>query len=373
MNKRTDVIIIGAGIIGTMLAYHLAKSGRSVRLLEKTSPGQEASGAFAGLLTTIAEGDEAGPYLTLSQVSLQTSRETIQQVEEETGLTTGLQCVPLYRMASTSQEQEKLYQYWQRQQRQGGHDEWLDGPTLRARLPESSPRLLGAIYAPAEYHVTPALLINALLTAAKQHGVIIQPQSNVTRLLAQGQRITSVQVDEQIYEAQDTILAAGAWTPQLLQPLSVQLPVTPKKGQMLVLSCPDSSLSSIITAHAGYIVPKPDGTVVVGATYEDAGFNKEMTVGGLAQLLRILSAYPLLMRGTIRHFFAGLRPMSPDGMPLLGPLPSWDHLLIATGHSQHGILLADVTARLTTSYLNGEDVDALWTQFQVSRAVSTQA
>lgn len=369
MDRQTDVIIVGAGIVGAMLAYHLAKSGRSVRLLEKASPGQEASGAFAGLLTTIAEGDEEGPYLALSQRGLQTSLETIQQLEEETGLNIGLQCVPLYRMATAPQEKEKMYHYWQWQQHQGGRGEWLDSQAIHALLPDSSPRLLGAIYSPSEYHVTTAVLIGALITAAKQHGAIIQTQSEVKHLITQGQHVTSVQVGEKIYEAHDIILAAGAWTPHLLKPLAIQLPVEPKKGQMLVLSYPDSSLSSIITAHSGYIVPKPDGTIIVGATYEDAGFAKDITVGGIAQLLRILSVFPSLMHSTIKCIFVGLRPMSPDGMPLLGPLHGWDNLLIATGHSQHGILLADITARMTTSYINGEDVGALWAAFQVNRVV----
>lgn len=366
----TDTIIVGAGIIGSMLAYWLGKSGRSVRLLERNLPGQEASGSRAGLLTTIAEGNGSGAYLDLSRQGLQTLLETVHEVEQETGLDVGLVGMPLFRIANSAEEREVLHRFWQSQRDQGGKAEWLDQEALRAAIPGISTRVVGAIGSLKEYHLVPSQLLQALLTAAQQrYRVKLQTGVQVQRLLVKGQRVVAVEAGGQVYQADQIVLASGAWTPFLLRPLGLHLKVAPQKGQMLGLSPRKGSLSCMINTAWGYIVPKPDGSVVVGATQEDAGFDKEITPAGLAHLLRILSVLPSLMQSTLRYTFVGLRPRSEDGMPLLGTLANWDGIYIATGHSQHGFLLSDISARMLTAYLNGEEPGPLWPAFQVTRAV----
>lgn len=370
MNAGTDVIVVGGGVIGGMLTYWLARSGRTVRLLERGLPGQEASGAFAGLLTTSAEGSDEGPYLSLSRQALTTMRETVARLEAETGLDIGLVCSPLYRVATGEQERATLYAHWQRLQQRGERATWLEPGNLPGEAPALSSRITGAICSPEEYHLVPALLLDAALKSAQHLGATVQCHTEVHALLTQGDRIIGVEAEGTRYFAEHIILANGAWSPSLLRPLKLQLAVSPQKGQMLGLVCRDYSLSSIINTAWGYIVPKPDNTIVVGATREDSGFAKHITVAGMAHLLRAIAVLPPLMQSTIAYTFVGLRPLSRDGMPLLGPIPGWQGLHAATGHSQHGILLAAITAQMLTQYINGEDPGELWPAFQVARALS---
>jgi glycine oxidase len=354
-----------------MLAYWLGRSGRSVRLLERGQPGQEASGAYAGLLTTIAEGSGDGPYLRLSQQGLLSLQETIGTLEEETGIDIGLVHGELVRVAASKEEGAKLHSYWQQQREQGSSSEWWLQETLRAREAAFSPRVEGAIYSAREYHVVPARLLQATLTAAQRYGVKLETEIAVTRLLTDGKRVIGVEeTTGRKYLAGQVVLASGAWTGILVKQLGVQLQLVPQRGQMLILAPHDFSLSFIVNTAWGYIVPKPDGTVVVGATQENVGFVKEVTAAGIAHLLRILTVLPPLMQCAIVQTFVGLRPVSVDGMPLLGPVPGWDGLFLATGHSQHGILLSDITARMLAAHLNGEDAGELWPAFQAKRAVS---
>ncbi|HEX7734154.1 MAG TPA: FAD-dependent oxidoreductase [Ktedonobacteraceae bacterium] len=370
MKTTSDVIIVGAGIVGCMLAYWLRKSGRSVLLFERGQPGQEASGAYAGLLSPAAEGHVEGPYASLSRQGLAALRETVAILQDETGLDAGLACAPLFRVATSKQEGEVLYQYWQKQRTLGGSATWLEASEVLAAEPAFSPRIIGAMRSPEEYHLMPRCLLPAVVAAGQLRGVRMLAGTAVSRLLTRGQRVIGVEAGGTIYQTEQVVLASGAWSPALLQPLGLELAVAPKRGQMLTIVCPDFPLAFIVNTAWGYLVPKSDRSIVVGATQEDAGFVKAVTMSGIAQLLRVLSVLPPLMHATLQQTFTGLRPMSADGMPLLGPVPGWEGLCVATGHSQHGILLSDITARMVTAHLNGENPGEHWADFQVARALT---
>jgi glycine oxidase len=373
LERTSDVIVVGAGIVGSVLAYLLAHSGRSVRMLDRGLSGGEASGARAGLLTTVAEGSGKGPYLDLSVQGLAEMRTIIQQLEEETGIDCWLECHPLYRIATNEQERDMMFALYQERRQLGGQEEWLEPEQVRREQPLLSPRVTGAMRSPQEYHVTPGLLLKAVLQAARQRGVLVQENTAVTAFLTEGQRVIGVAAGMEHYYAEHVILANGAWSPELLKLVGIDLPVTPLRGQMLVVSLAGFALPCLINTARGYLVPKKDGRIVVGATQEHAGFAKEITVAGITHLLKVLSAVPALVQARIHDTFVGLRPMSSDGMPLIGPLPGWEGLHVATGHAQHGILLSGITGRMMTAYLNGEDPGELWRHFQVQRVLTCKA
>lgn len=373
MKRTSDVLIIGAGIVGSMLACLLAWSGRSVRLLDRGQSGGEASGARAGLLTTVAEGSGKGPYLDLSVQGLTEMKKVIQQVQDETGMDCRLEFHPLYRIATNEQERDMMFARCQELRDQGGAEEWLEPELLRREEPFFSPRIAGAMRSPKEYHVTPALLLKAMLQSARQRGVILQEHTAVTGFLTEGRRVIGVDTGTEHYFADHVILANGAWSPELLKRVDIDLPVTPLRGQMMSISLPEFELPCLINTPRGYLVPKKDGQIVVGATQEKAGFAKEITIGGISHLLKVLSVVPALVKARMNDTFVGLRPMSSDGMPLLGPLPEWEGLHVTTGHAQHGILLSGITGRMMTAYLNGEDPGALWPHFQVQRVLKGKA
>lgn len=373
MERTSDVLVIGAGIVGSMLAYLLACSGRSVRLLDRGRPGGEASGAKAGLLTTVAEGSGKGPYLDLSVQGLTEMQKIIQQLQDETGIDCWLECHPLYRIATNERERDMMFARYQELCEQGGLEEWLEPEQVRREQPFFSPRITGAMRSPKEYHVAPALLLKAVLQSARQRGVIVQENTAVTAFLTEGRRVIGVDTGTECYFADHVILANGAWSPELLKLVDIDLPVIPLRGQMLGISLPGFELPCLINTARGYLVPKRDGHIVVGATQENAGFAKEITIAGISHLLKVLSVVPALVQAKMNYTFVGLRPMSSDGMPLLGPLPGWEGLHVTTGHAQHGILLSGITGRMMTAYLNGEDPGELWQHFHVQRVLKRKA
>jgi glycine oxidase len=372
MERTSDIIVIGAGIVGAMLAYRLACEGRTVRLIDRGQPGGEASGAKAGLLTTVAEGSGKGPYLDLSVQGLVEIRKTIEELQAETGIDCWLERHPLYRVATNEQEREMMVDKWQGLREQGGMDEWLEAEDLFREQPVFSRRLTGAIRSREEYHVTPARLMEAVVAALHKCGVMLQTNTDIVSLLTEGQRVVGVESTHERYYADEVVLANGAWSPELLKPLGFALPVTPLRGQMIGISLPDFTLPCLINTARGYLVPKQDGHIVVGATQENAEFEKEITLLGLSHLLRVLSVIPELGPSKLCYTFVGLRPMSKDGMPLLGPLPGWEGIHVTTGHAQHGILLSGITAKMMSAALNGQDPGDLWSHFQVTRLFASQ-
>ncbi|EGK12453.1 hypothetical protein HMPREF9374_1520 [Desmospora sp. 8437] len=373
MDRTSDVLIIGAGIVGSMLAYLLAQKGGSVRLLDRGQPGGEASGATAGLLTTVAEGSGKGPYLDLSVQGLTEMQEILPQLQAETGMDCWLESHPLYRVATNEQERDMMFSRYRELRDQGGGEEWREPEQLRREQPVFSPRLTGAIYSPKEYHVTPALLLKALLQSIRQRGGVVQENTKVINFLMEGRRVIGADTGGERYYADHVVLANGVWSPELLQLIGMDLPVIPLRGQLLGIALPSFQLPCLINTPRGYLVPKKDGHIVVGATQEKAGFAKEVTIAGISHLLKVLSTVPALVQARMDYTFVGLRPMSRDGMPLLGPLPGWEGLSVTTGHAQHGILLSGITGRMMTAYLNGEDPGGLWKHFQVQRVLQEKA
>jgi glycine oxidase len=372
MKKTSDILVVGAGVVGAMLTYHLAKQGCNVRLIERTQPGTEASGAYAGLLTTVAEGSGQGPYLELSKQALNTLLDTVDTLQEETGIDVGLEHHPLYRVATNAEERESLLHSINILKKQDSDTSWCEANDLLQESKLFSPRLFGAIRSNKEYHLTPSLLLKAIIKGIEQHDSIITTDARVTGLLKEGKRIVGVSTEYDHYFADQVVLASGSWTPELLKTLNLNLRVKPIAGQMLKISTPDLQLPFIVNTPRGYLVPKLfEQSVVIGATQEDKGFKKEITMAGITHLIRVMSTIPSLVHSSLHSTFVGLRPTSFDGMPLLGPVPDWEGLTLSTGHSQHGILLSDLTARMVSASLLGRDTGDLWQHFLVDRGLQS--
>jgi len=185
-------------------------------------------------------------------------------------------------------------------------------------------------------------------------------RDEVVRLEVRAGRSPRVRCRDASYEADKVVIAAGAWSRLLGDHIGISLPLKPTRGQVMVLETYDRPLRRVVFGAGGYLAPKQDGRIVVGATEEDAGFERENTAGGVAFLVKILQRLALSLADTrVHHFGVGLRPTPPDGLPLLGPVAGRPGLWIAAGHHRNGILLAPITAHLMSNAIRKGDLAPL--------------
>jgi glycine oxidase len=168
----------------------------------------------------------------------------------------------------------------------------------------------------------------------------------------QGDRVIGVRTPQETLHADTVVVANGAWAADLVASLGLQLPVKPVRGQMLALRTVPRSVRQVIYGRHMYVVPRADGETLIGATVEDVGFRKEVTLSGLEELVHACRrVVPGIMAQPLSRTWAGLRPGSPDGLPLVGPVPGWDGIFLAVGHYRNGILLGPMTGRLAKQWL----------------------
>lgn len=350
--KAPDFLIIGGGLIGLSIAWQLARRGVSVTVLDTGKPGM-ASRAAAGMLAPLAEADTANePFVAIAVKSLLRYPQFLQMLAEDSGTIVPISGTGTYRLAMRGADAEEIRASFMSQKKYGLPLEWLDSDSVRRIEPQLPPAADAAIYSPSERQISPRPLHAALANACRNRGASIV-NDTVTGFNTDGTTVKEVQTSESRISCGHTVLAAGAWTLSLAKMLDFQCPVKPIKGQILALG-PRLPLPFTHTVYmpGGYIVPRDDGRIIVGASQEDVGFDTATTAAGVARLLELaMSAHAPLCDWPIDEIWTGLRPVSPDGCPLLGPAPRWTNVSLATGHGRNGVLLTPITADLAASNL----------------------
>jgi len=372
--KTTDVAIIGGGVIGCATAYALASAGLTVFLLERDRIACEASGEAAGMLAPQAEAAEAGPFLDLGMRSRDLFPALAEALREETGLDVGYrQHGTLYACLTEAEETEARRRLaWQ--QSQGLRVEWWEAGKVREREPGISPAVRGALYIPGDHQVTSGTFTRALALAAARRGAEIREGAPVTGFVRDRKRIVAVKTLDRTVSAGRYILAAGPWSAQVAYSLGLPVPVVPVKGQLCMAGLLQGGPRHVIYSHLAYLVPRPGGEIILGTTVEFAGFDKRVTVEGLQGILAgALALYPALRGAEVRQAWAGLRPYTTDGLPLLGPVPEVEELVVASGHHRNGILLAPITAHLLREQIVDGRTSVPLAPFRVDRPLPAQA
>ena len=349
-----DVAIVGGGVIGCAVAYYLAVAGARVTLLERDGLAGEASGAAAGILAPLAESGGPGPFLDLALAGLRVFPQLNETLREETGLDLEYLPTPVLRLAFRDDEERRLRDRLAWQKRTGLALHRLSAEEARALEPRLSPRVRAAVLSRDERQVNPGRLTQALAEAARRRGANLLPATTVTGFRRRGGRVTGVRASGGAgdVEADAFVLAAGPWTPALSRRLGVDLPIVPVRGQMLALSVGSAGVRHVIWGEGGYLVPKSGGHLYAGATVEDVGFRPRTTRRGLAGLRRMAAAMmPSLRYAEVASAWAALRPGTPDGRPIIGPLPGWPNVYVAGGHFRNGILLGPITGRVVAQLI----------------------
>jgi glycine oxidase len=341
---RPRIVVIGGGIIGCAIAREMAGCGLRVVLLERGRIGCEASSAAAGILCPQVEAEGASPLLDLGMESLRLYPDFAEGLRAETGIDpcldrSGILQLDLTREDATGSE---ALARWQRDAKLPV--EILSARDIAAWEPSLSGTLLGGIHFPRSARVEPEALTRALALSARRRGADLREGTPAEALRRAGETVTGVVLPGgEVLECEEVILASGAWFSSLAPDL--RLGVVPIRGQVLALETRRPPRRHVLYTPRAYLVPRRDGTVLVGSTSENVGFRKGVTPRALLRLVAsALAIDPSLEESLYAGAWSGLRPGSADGLPLLGRIRPG--LVAAGGHYRGGILLAPITAAL---------------------------
>jgi glycine oxidase len=364
--KTFDVAIAGGGLIGAAIAFELARVGLQVALFDRQQPGEGSSWAAAGILSPAPENAGMICTVPLGRASLQLYPELVATVEEISGQSVGYRARGTLEALFSSDAQEKLSTIIALHHGLGLKAEPVSAEDAGDMEPALSPEVEAAVFRPDEACVDNRALTKAVLTAAERSNVKTFAGSSVQSIAKNGGRCAGFLVDGEKVESRWTVIAAGCWSAEI-EGTAHYAPVRPAKGQMIALRAKDFSIERVLWSDHVYLVPRNDGRIIAGATVEYVGFEKNVTVGGVQKIITAaLQLAPALADAQIEESWAGLRPDTPDHLPIIGPT-DLDGLLLATGHFRSGILLAPITAQLIREWITTQNVSLDWARFNPMR------
>ncbi|MFI5284558.1 MAG: glycine oxidase ThiO [Candidatus Dormibacterales bacterium] len=356
MSLDGRVVVIGGGVIGCAAALALARKGAKVTLLERDAIAAGASRAAAGMLAPLSESEEPGCMASAGLEALALHKRSAQALEEIAGISIGATLAGTFMLARDEKQAEALRRRLEWQRELDRSIALLEGDELNRALPGLGEGFLAGLHYPAEMQVDARSYTIALARAAAAAGAELAQGTPVIALRRSGDRVIAVETPEAVINA-DRFLVATGHDASLLNSLGVALPLQPVKGDLLRLRPPRVVTRSIIFAPGGYLTPKADGTLLVGATEQPGRYDHVVEASSVAQLREFaFSVLPSLRQARFVAVQSGLRPALPDRLPAIGPIPGFEGLFVAVGHYRNGILLAGWTAeRLARAMLDGED------------------
>ncbi len=363
MSVKPTVIVIGGGVIGCSIAFYLAKCGVTTIVVERGRIGAEASAAASGLLGP-SSGDQ--PYDELATNSYNMFPRLTEELEELSNIPTEFFTCGMLEVAITDPEVLDLSKRFTALRLAGIETSWLEPREALDLEPQLTQNTVGAIYMPNISRVNNRQLCDAFAISSLKMGAEFRHGVEVTGLIKDGQRVIGVKVPGDKILGDKVVIAAGAWTGTLgasmglehfqspYGPLAKYAPVYPVRGQNTNLQPPQSGLKVALGYQDGVFVPQSNGSIVAGPTLEEVGFDSRVTAGGLRYILNLATtAIPSLENSNINWTIAGLRPSTPDELPIIGSLPGFDDLIIASGHHRSGINLSPVTGKLIADLIIG--------------------
>ncbi|WP_137818230.1 glycine oxidase ThiO [Pseudomonas sp. 2FG] len=350
--EEKRVIVIGGGVVGLLSAYGLAVGGVSVRLLERQTAGREASWAGGGIVSPLYPWRYSPAVTALAHWSQDFYPRLGEQLLAETGIDPEVHVTGLYWL-DLDDEAEALA--WAVREGRPLHSVDLD--SVHEAVPPLGPGFSRALHMPGVANVRNPRLTRALRSALlRMPNVTLHEQCAVSGFIREGERICGVHTADGDIHADRVVVAAGAWSGELLAGLGIELPVEPVKGQMILYKCAEDFLPSMVLAKGRYAIPRKDGHILIGSTLEHAGFDKTPTEDALASLkASAVELLPALAEAEVVGHWAGLRPGSPEGVPFIGPVPGFEGLWLNCGHYRNGLVLAPASCQLLADLMLGRE------------------
>jgi glycine/D-amino acid oxidase-like deaminating enzyme len=361
MNQATDVIVIGAGVVGCSVAYYLASSGAKVTLLEREAIGSGASTHATGSLSILGAEFSQGASFELALAGYREFIDLVPRLESETGANLLYQRRASLRLA-LDEDEVSLIKGMMEWQWQVVDVKWIDGDDVRRIEPRLSPNIRGAVYENESAQLDSYRLNLSLAQGAERFGAEVVLRE-VVGLLTDNSRVTGVRTTSGDISADMVVVAAGEWSSVFGDWLGYPVPVRPLKGERLMLKFDGPPLPVLISSpKRGHMISRLDGLLSVGSTggrdYDQATLfsakesdTRPTEAAKLELLQRAIDVFPALRDAELVQQLAGSRPLSPDRMPIIGTVPGWDGIMLATGHTTKGIHLGPITGRIIASWI----------------------
>jgi glycine oxidase len=361
MASGADVIVLGGGVVGLSAARAMAAEGARVLVVERGRVGEEASGAAAGMLIAQADTARGSPLLETALLARARHAALAPELEQETGISVERSARGVLEVAFTESEEAILEDRAAWQRARGLSVDTLTGGDLREAEPNLNPKVRSGLFFADDRRLDNVRLVRALAASAVARGASLLCGRPVTRLALEGGRVAGVWAEHELLTAPVVVNAAGAWA-ALLAGDPQPPPVEPMRGHIVAFDLTPALLRHVVCSHRGYLVPRGDGRLLAGSTVERAGFDKSVTAGALRAVLAIaLEIAPALADVRIAESWAGLRPGTPDGLPIVGK-GAVEGLIHAAGLFRNGILLGpligEAVAQLALGKESGIDLSA---------------
>ncbi len=355
MYRTSDVVIVGAGIVGCAVACELARQGARVQLIEMREVGQGATQASAGMLAPYVEGRRRGPLHDLAVRSLGLYDALIARLAGE-GHPVEYRRIGTLEVTTSPEDFDLLAQRCADLASSGLEARLLDAAAVHEVEPRLAADVTGGLLVPDHGYVIAADLARALFRTAVKYGARLHP-NRALRIVPEsgGMRVAT---PDETFTCRTVVLAAGSWTPRVETRDAPPIPVRPVRGQLIQLDWYGDPLPHIVWGPDCYLVPRVDGALLVGATQEEAGFDERTTAAGVRDLLTaVCDLVPHAWQAGFAAARVGFRPATPDDLPVIGASRRLPQLVYATGHFRNGILLAPLTAHLVSELVLEERED----------------
>lgn len=353
-----DIVVIGAGIVGCATAYELARRGASVQIVDDRPAGMGATQASAGVLAPYIEARGEGPLLELTARSLDLFDELVARVASVSGTPVAYRRTGTLDVALNDEAMRRLRRSADLLARRGVAAEVVDAAGARLAEPLLGDGILGGLLIPSQGYVAATELTRALAAAARHHGAQFIEHGRVRRIVEHGSEL-SVETERGTLTGHHVVVAAGSWSGLIeIAGVTGRVPVRPVRGQLLQLAWRGTALGRVTWGERCYLVPWEDGTLLVGATVEEAGFDERTTAAGVRDLIE--AACEIVPHVSTAGFIAakaGLRPATSDELPIIGGSSVVPNLMYATGHYRNGVLLAPLTAELVADAMLENRID----------------
>ncbi|SUZ72296.1 uncharacterized protein METZ01_LOCUS25150 [marine metagenome] len=363
MAEKFDVVVIGAGVIGCSIAYYLAREGIKVALLERESFGSGSSAHATGFISLLGTEFTPGPSFQFGLESYREFPSLVAELEDATGMDLLYQRRPSLRLALEESEEQLIKDLMTWQQEHVAM-RWITSDDVHELEPRLTPSLIGAVYEDESAQLDSYRLNLALAAGAEKKGTQTINR-NVTGLLSEKNRITGVQTEQGDISCGTVVVAAGLWSPPFQRDLDFPIPVGALKGERLLLKYDGDPLQVLISSpKRGHMISRLDGFLSVGSTggrdydqdqlYQGADMDRVPTETARVEIMqRAIDVFPDLENAALVEQLAGSRPLSPDRIPIIGPVPGKEGVVLATGHTTKGIHLGPSTAKVVTQYIQG--------------------
>lgn len=337
------VVVIGAGIIGCATAYELARRGARVTLVDMRHPGEGATNASAGVLAPYIEG-HSPEFLRLGTASLSMYDAFVDRLRRDADCEIEYQRVGSIEVAMTDAQHHQLRERAAVYRTESVEHRLLNAVEVRELEPALAGDVAGGLLVPAHGFVSARHLTAALTAAAARCGALMSAQCRIDRIASEGGELRALG-DSGVFGADAIVLAAGSWSGKVAIERAPAAAVKPIRGQLLHLGSATPLASRVLWGVGCYLVPWQDGTLLAGATSEDVGFDERATAAGVHDLLEAAcEMVPAAWNARFHEVRVGLRPSTPDNMPIVGRAAALPNVIYATGHYRNGVLLAPLTA-----------------------------